>query len=277
MLNLKNKAPKKSLRDLTGQVAIVTGAGRGMGRTHALTLAKAGAKVVVSDISLEGCEKVVKEIEKEKGGALAVKCDVSKKGEVEEMVKKTVEKWGKIDTLVNNAGICQFKPFLDLTEKEWDRTININLKGYFLCAQAAAKEMAKQKKPARNASHSDAGGGVIINIASVVMGQQGIGMPNIAHYCASKGGIVAMTEALAVELAPYNIRVNAISPGMIETPMIDPIKKDPQQEKATLARIPMHRVADAQEVSNLVLFLASDESSYMTGSTVVVDGGWLAG
>lgn len=265
MLNLKNKVPKKSLRDLTGQVAIVTGARRGMGRTHALTLAKVGAKVVVSDISLEGCEKVVKEIEKDGGEALAVKCDVSKKGETDEMVKKTVKKWGRLDILVNNAGICQFKPFLDLTEEEWDRTININLKGYFLCAQAATKEMAKQKS------------GVIVNIASVAMGQQGIGMPNIVHYCASKGGIVAMTEALAVELAPYNIRVNAISPGMIETPMIDPIKKDPQQEKATLARIPMHRMADAQEVSNLVLFLASDESSYMTGSTVVVDGGWLAG
>jgi len=141
MLNLKNK------------VAIVTGARRGMGRTHASTLAEAGAKVVVSDISLEDCEKVVKEIEKEKGEALAIKCDVSKKEEVGELVKKTVDKWGKLDILVNNAGICQFKPFLELTEEEWDRTININLKGYFLCAQAAAKEMAKQKS------------GVIVNIA----------------------------------------------------------------------------------------------------------------
>ena len=251
--------------NLKDKVAIVTGAKRGMGRTHALTLAKAGAKVVVSDISLEDCEKVVKEIEKEKGEALAVKCDVSKKAEADEMVKKTVKKWGKIDILVNNAGICQFKPFLDLTEEEWDRTININLKGYFLCAQAAAKEMAKQKS------------GVIVNIASVAMGQQGIGFPNIAHYCASKGGIVGMTEAMAVELASLNIRVNAVSPGMIDTPMVDPVMKDPQQKKGILARVPMHRMADPQEVSNLVLFLASDGSSYMTGSTVVVDGGWLSG
>jgi len=251
--------------NLKDKVAIVTGARRGMGRTHALTLAKAGAKVVASDISLEDCEKVVKEIEKDEGEGLALKCDVAEKKEVEEMVKKTVKKWGRLDILVNNAGICQFKPFLDLTEEEWDRTININLKGYFLCAQAAAKEMAKQKR------------GVIVNIASVAMGQQGIGFPNIAHYCASKGGIVGMTEAMAVELASLNIRVNVIAPGMIETPMIDPIKKDPQQEKGILARIPMHRMADAQEVSNLVLFLASDESSYMTGSTVVIDGGWLAG
>ena len=253
MLNLKNK------------VAIVTGARQGMGRTHALTLAKAGAKVVDSDISLEDCEKIVKEIKKEKGEAMAIKCDISKKQEVDEMIKKTMKKWEKINILVNNAGICQFKPFLELTEEEWDRTLDINLKGYFLCSQAVAKEMAKQKA------------GVIVNISSVAMGQQGIGFPNIAHYCASKGGIVGMTEAMAVELAPYNIRVNVIAPGMIDTPMIDPIKKDPNQEKGILGRVPMQRMGQAQEVSNLVLFLASDESSYMTGSTVVIDGGWLAG
>lgn len=255
--------------DLKNKVVIITGAGRGMGKSHALKLAKAGAKVVVSDIFLKDCQKVVKKIKKEKGKALAVKCDVSKKEEVEEMVRKTVGKWGRVDILVNNAGICQFKPFLELTEEEWDRTLNINLKGYFLCAQAAAKEMAKKK--------SGGGGGVIINIASVAMGQQGVGFPNIAHYCASKGGIIGLTEALAMELASYNIRVNAISPGMIETPMIDPVKKDPKMMKAMLARVPMHRAGKPEEVSDLVLFLASDKSSYMTGSTVVIDGGWLAG
>ena len=251
--------------DLKNKVAIVTGARRGMGRTHALTLAKAGAKVIVSDISLEDCEKVVKEIKKDGGEGLALKCDVTKKKEIEKMVKKTVEKWGKIDILVNNAGIVEFKPFLELTEQDWDKTLDINLKGYFLCTQAVAREMAKKKR------------GVIVNISSVAMGQQGIGMPNIVHYCASKGGIVAMTEALALEMAPYNIRVNVIAPGMIDTPMVDPVMKDPKQKQGILARIPMHRMADAQEVSNLVLFLASDGSSYMTGSTVVVDGGWLAG
>ncbi|NCO80478.1 SDR family NAD(P)-dependent oxidoreductase, partial [bacterium] len=187
--------------ELKDKVAIITGARRGMGKSHALKLAKVGAKVVVSDISQEECQLVVDEIKKEKGEAIAVKCDATKKEEVDNMIKAAVDKWGKVDILVNNAGICQFKPFLELTEEEWDRTLNINLKGYFLCAQAAAKEMAKQKS------------GVIINIASVAMGQQGIGFPNIVHYCASKGGIVGMTEALAVELAPYNIRVNAISPG----------------------------------------------------------------
>ncbi|MBZ9578551.1 glucose 1-dehydrogenase [Patescibacteria group bacterium] len=251
--------------ELKDKVAIITGARQGMGKSHALVLAKAGAKVVVSDISKEDCKVVVGEIKKEGGQALAVKCDVSKKEEVDEMVKKTIEKFGKIDILVNNAGICQFKPFLELTEEDWDRTLDINLKGYFLCTQAVAKEMAKQKA------------GVIINIASVAMGQQGIGFPNIVHYCASKGGIAAMTEASAVELAPYNIRVNTIAPGMIETPMIDPVRKDPKTMEAMLARLPMRRVGKPEEVSNLVLFLVSGESSYMTGSTVVIDGGWLAG
>ncbi|OIO45846.1 MAG: hypothetical protein AUJ31_03100 [Parcubacteria group bacterium CG1_02_39_15] len=251
--------------DLKEKVAIITGARRGMGKSHALRLAKAGAKVVVSDISEEECQKVVDEIKKNRGEAMAVKCDVTKKGEVENMVKQAIGKWGRIDILVNNAGICQFKPFLEITEEEWDRTININLKGYFLCAQAAAKEMVKQKS------------GVIVNIASVAMGQQGVGMPNIVHYCASKGGIVGMTEALAVELAPFNIRVNAISPGAIETPMVDLLKTDPKTMEGVLARVPLHRMGKPEEVSNLVLFLVSDDSSYMTGSTVVIDGGWLAG
>ncbi len=251
--------------DLKNKIVIVTGARRGMGKSHALVLAKAGAKVVVSDISEEDCQKVVEEIKKEKGEALAVKCDVSKKEEVDNLVKKTIERFGRVDILVNNAGICQFKPFLELTEEEWSRTLNINLKGYFLCAQAVAKEMVKQKS------------GRIINIASVASGQVGIGMATLAHYCASKGGIIAMTEALAVELAPFGIRVNAIAPGMIETPMIDPMKKDPKMMEAMLARVPMHRVGNPEEVSNLVLFLASNASSYITGSTVVIDGGWLAG
>ncbi len=251
--------------DLKNKIAIVTGARRGMGRTHAIILAKAGAKVVVSDILLEDCEKVVAEIKKEGGEALAIKCDVSKKKEVDEMVEKTIKEFGKVDILVNNAGICQFKPFLEITEEEWDKTIDINLKGYFLCAQAAAKEMVKQKS------------GVIINIASIAMGQVGVGFTTLAHYCASKGGIVAMTETLALELAPYNIRVNAVAPGLIDTPMVDSVRQDPKAMEGILSRVPLRRAGEPEEVSNAVLFLASDESSYMTGSTMVVDGGWLAG
>ena len=132
-------------KDLKDKVVIITGARRGMGKSHALKFAEAGSKVVVVDISEEDCEKVVGEIEKTGGEALAVKCDVSKKEEVDEMIKKTVEKFGKVDILVNNAGIADFKPFLEMTEEDWDKTIDINLKGNFLCAQAAVKEMVKQK------------------------------------------------------------------------------------------------------------------------------------
>jgi len=250
--------------DLKGKVAIVTGARRGMGKADSLAFAKSGAKVVVADISLEECQLVVDEIKKAGGEALAVKCDVTNKKEVEEMVKQAVEKFGRVDILVNNAGIVEFKPFVELTEEDWDRTLNINLKGYFLCAQTVAKEMIKKKS------------GVIINIASVAMGQQGIGFPGIVHYCASKGGIVAMAEALAVELAPFGIRVNTISPGAIDTPMAASTKTDPKILEGTLAKIPLHRMGKAEEIASTVLFMASDASSYITGSVVVVDGGWLA-
>ena len=249
---------------LKNKVAIVTGARRGMGRTHALTLARAGARVIVSDISLKDCLGVVAEIEKSGGEAIAIKCDISKKKDVEMMVKKTIKKFKKIDILVNNAGIAQFMPFLKLTEKDWDKTININLKGYFLCSQACAKEMVKQKS------------GTIINISSIAMGQTGAGFPTLAHYCASKGGITAMAEALAVELAPYNIRVNTIAPGVIDTPMVGDIKNNPKALKSFLARIPMGKMGRPQDISDAVLFLASDNSSYITGSILVVDGGYLA-
>jgi len=253
MANLKNKT------------ALITGACRGMGRAHALALAKYGAKVVVTDISQEECQQVVEEIKKQGGQALALKLDVTKKQEVEEVIKKAVKEFGGLDILVNNAGIAEFKPFLAITEQEWDKTLDINLKGQFLCAQAAAIQMKKQ------------GSGVMVNIASVAMGQQGIGFSNIAHYCASKGGIAAMTEALAVELAQFNIRINCIAPGLIETPMIETVKSDPKTFQAMLAQVPLRRAGKPEEVSELVAFLASDDSSYMTGSVVVIDGGWLAG
>lgn len=255
----------KHMANLKDKVAIITGAKGGMGKADALLLAKEGVKVVVSDISQEECEKVVEEIKKGKGEGMAVKCDVSKKEEVEAMVKSAIDKWGKIDILVNNAGICEFKPFLDLTEEDWDKTLDINLKGYFLCANAVAKEMVRQKS------------GVIINIASVAMGQQGVGFPGIVHYCASKGGIVAMTEAMALELAPFNIRVNAISPGAIDTPMAGSVKNDPSVLEGTLMKIPLHRMGKPEEIASAVKFLASDDSSYVTGATLIVDGGWLAG
>ena len=250
--------------DLKGKVAIITGARRGMGKADALALAKAGVKVTVADISQEECQLVVDEIKKLGGEGLAVKCDVTNEKEITEMVKKTVESFGKVDILVNNAGICSFSPFLKMTEEEWDKTLDINLKGYFLCAKAAAKEMVKQKS------------GVIVNIASVVMGQMGMGMAGLAHYSASKGGIAALTKTLSLELAPYNIRVNAIAPGAIDTPMAASTKTDPKTLEQTLAMIPLHRMGKPEEIANTVLFLTSDASSYITGSIVVVDGGWLS-
>jgi len=251
--------------NLQNKVALVTGAGRGMGRTDALALAKYGAKVAVADLNLKNCEKVVEEIKEQGGEAIALKFDVVNKIEVDNAVAEIIKEFGQLDILINNAGIAEFKPFLEITETEWDRTLDINLKGQFLCAQAVAKVMAKQKS------------GSIVNIASVAMGQQGIGFPNIAHYCASKGAIAALTEALAVELGPLNIRVNGVAPGMIDTPMIDSMKSDPKTIEGMLTRIPLHRIGKPEEVSELVAFLASDESSYMTGSMVVIDGGWLAG
>ena len=250
--------------NLNNKVALITGARRGMGRAHALILAKYGAKVIVTDIDLDECQQVVEEIKKQGGQALALRLDVTQKDEVAQVFQEAVQKFGRLDVLVNNAGIAEFQSFLAMSEEEWDRTLDINLKGQFLCAQAAAIQMKKQ------------GSGAIVNIASVAMGQQGIGFPNIAHYCASKGGIAALTEALAVELAPLNIRVNCIAPGLIDTPMINTVKSDPKTMEGMLGRIPLHRTGRPEEVSELVAFLASDDSSYITGSVVVIDGGWLA-
>jgi NAD(P)-dependent dehydrogenase (short-subunit alcohol dehydrogenase family) len=255
----------KKLFDLTNKVAIVTGARRGIGKGIALMLAQAGAKVVVSDIDEKECQKVVEEIKKIGSDGLAIKCDVTNRKEVEEMVKKTIEKFGRIDILVNNAGIAPFKPFLEITEEEWDRVLAVNLKGYYLCAQAVAKEMIKR------------GWGRIINIASIAMGQVGFGFPNLTHYCASKGGIVAFTEALALELTPKGINVNAISPGVIATEMAKPVIEDEKIKQSILARIPKGRIGQPEDIAAAVVFLSSEEADYITGATLVVDGGWLAG
>jgi len=247
--------------ELKGRVAIVTGAAKGMGRAHSLKLAGAGAKVVVTDIDVPGCQAVVEEIKKIRGDALAVKCDQSKKADVDNVVAETLKKFGKIDILVNNAGIFPFKPFLEMQESDFEKVIDINLKGYFLMAQACAKEMAKQKS------------GSIVNIASIAAIK---GFAGLSHYCASKGGIIAMSKALALELAPMGIRVNNVDPGAIETPGATG-GADKKGDEKMVSSVPMKRWGTPDEIANAVLFLASDESSYMTGSTMVVDGGWVAG
>lgn len=247
---------------LDNKTAIVTGARRGIGRAIALALAKEGANVVVSDISQEDCQTVVTEIEGLGRKGLALKCNVTSRAEVEDMVRRTVAEFGKVDILVNNAGIISFKPFLELTDEDWDNTLNVNLKGQFLCARTVAKEMAKNKW------------GRIINIASISSGGCGIAFPLIAHYTASKGGVVALTEALAVELTPQGINVNAICPGAIDTDMVKAVKESGQLEQILL-RIPKGRLGQPEDIANLAVFLASDESDYITGAAIVIDGGWL--
>jgi len=247
---------------LDNKTAIVTGARRGIGRTIALALAKEGANVVVSDISQEDCRTVVTEIEGLGRKGLALKCNVTSRAEVEDMVRRVVAEFGKVDILVNNAGIISFKPFLELTDEDWDNTLNVNLKGQFLCARAAAKEMAKNKW------------GRIINIASISSGGCGIAFPLVAHYTASKGGVMALTEALALELTPQGINVNAICPGAIDTDMVKAVKEGGQLEQLLL-RIPKGRLGQPEDIANLAVFLASDESDYISGAAIVIDGGWL--
>lgn len=250
--------------NLQGKVALVTGARRGMGRAHALALAGQGAKVVITDIDLAECELVADEARAKGGDVVCFKLDVTNKTDVEHVFDDVIETYGRLDILVNNAGIYESHPFLEMTEAEWDRTININLKGYFLCAQRAAKEMAKNKW------------GRIVNIASIASGGVGVGIAGGAHYTASKGGIIGMTETLAVELAPLGINVNAIGPGAINTPMADATKMPKEYLDAILAGVPLKRMGRPEEVSAAVVFLASDEASYVTGATLYVDGGWLA-
>jgi NAD(P)-dependent dehydrogenase (short-subunit alcohol dehydrogenase family) len=265
MFGLNKSTPK--FCNLSGKVAIITGAAKGMGRAHALTLAKAGAKVVVTDIDVDGIQKVVEEIKKERGEAINIKCDQSQKSDVDNVISQTMGKFGKIDILVNNAGIFPTKPFLEMEEKDFEKVIDVNLKGYFLMAQAVAKEMQKNSKNEKGQR------GVIVNIASIAAM---VGFQGLSHYCASKGGIVGMSRAIALELAPLGIRINTINPGAIDTPGASMSNIPEEQRKAIMAPIPMKRQADAQEVANAVLFLVSDEASYMTGSEVVVDGGWTA-
>jgi NAD(P)-dependent dehydrogenase (short-subunit alcohol dehydrogenase family) len=247
---------------LSGKTAIVTGARRGMGRAIALALAREGANVVVSDISQEDCQKVVDEIKKLGRKGLALKCDVSSSDEVENMVKRTVAEFGRVDILVNNAGILTFKPFLELTDEDWDKTLNVNLKGQFLCARAAGRVMINNKW------------GRIINIASISSGGCGIAFPLIAHYTASKGGVTALTEALALELTPEGVNVNAICPGAIDTDMAKGTKESGQLAQV-LARIPKGRLGQPEEIASLAVFLASEESDYISGAGIVIDGGWL--
>ena len=250
--------------NLTNKKALVTGGSRGIGRGIALSLAKQGADVAVNYRSNQAeAEAVVSEIKAMGRESFAVQADVSNREDVEKMIGEVVAKFGKIDILVNNAGICIFKAFEEMTEEDWDKTLDTNLKGQFLCAKEAVKLMGP--------------GGKIINIASIASGGVGIGFRQIAHYTASKGGVVALTENLALELAPKGINVNAIAPGVIETDMTKGLLSDEKTKAGLLTRIPKGRVGKPEDIGAAAAFLASDEADYITGVVLYVDGGWLAG
>jgi len=245
---------------LAGKVAIVTGARRGIGKAIALRLARDGAKVVVADLDKEDCEKVVKEIEGAGGEGLALKLDITNEEEIIGAVRKTKEKFGKIDILVNNAGIL-FQEELDkMDTSKIDKILAVNLRGTILFDKHVIPEMKSNNY------------GKIVNIASIA-GFVGYDLSSI--YCATKGALISITKELALELGKYKINVNAVAPGVIETPMIKDFLEDEKTKAALLVKIPCGRIGKPEDIANAVAFLASDESEYITGDTLVVDGGWL--
>ncbi len=245
---------------LDGKVAIVTGAARGLGQGMAVGLAEAGADIVLVDI-LDMSDSQ-KQIEKLGRRCEMVTADLSKKERVDQIINKALEVMRSIDILVNNAGIIRRAPLVEFSEKDWDDVMNINIRTLFFLSQAVAKVMIKQGR-----------GGNIINVASMLSFQGGILVPS---YTASKSAVMGLTRLLANELAPNNINVNAIAPGYMATDNTAPLRANPARSKAILERIPAGRWGEPEDLKGIVVFLASEASSYMNGYTVAVDGGWLA-
>ena len=256
---------------LKEKVALITGAASGIGRSTSLLFGQEGAKVMCVDVNGEGAERVANQIADSGGEAASLTVDVAREEDVQRMVHEAVERWGRLDILYNNAGIGLGGPVTQVPEEEWDRLIDINLKGVFLGCKHAIPEMAKQ------------GGGAIVNTASDA-GLRGIAW--LSTYCASKGGVVLLTKALAVEWAQQGVRVNCVCPGVIRTPILDPFLDQAQAlfgESAETAwermaqMHPIGRVGEPEEVARAVMFLASDEASFITGVALPVDGGLEAG
>jgi 3-oxoacyl-[acyl-carrier protein] reductase len=248
---------------LEGKAALVTGASRGIGRAIALALAKEGADVAVNcSSSVSEAEKVVREIVNLGRGSFVVRADVADKTSVEKMINEVIIQFGKIDILVNNAGMATVSPSEKLEESLWRRGIDVMLNGVFFCSQAAGQEMIKQKS------------GKIINIASV----NGIdAFPERACYCSAKAGVMALTKVLGCEWARYNINVNAIAPGYVETDLVKNLVSQGTLDVKELAgRTPNGRLAKTEDIADTVVFLASEDSKHIVGQTIVVDGGWTA-
>jgi NAD(P)-dependent dehydrogenase (short-subunit alcohol dehydrogenase family) len=251
-----------SSQPLDGKVAIVTGAGSGIGRAIALLFAEQGARVVVADWKAPAGTETAEQIRSNGGEARFDRADVSRATEAEGLVQFAVEQYGRLDVLVNNAAIQILGTLTQTSEEDWDRLHSVNLKGVFLCSKYAIPEMIRS------------GGGSVVNVASV-LGL--VGDPSLAAYCAAKGGVIALTKAAAIGYGPQGVRVNCVCPGDVDTPMVQEFfNKDPNPERArrtVSAHYALRRIADPREVAQTAAFLASDASSFLTGSVVVVDGG----
>jgi 3-oxoacyl-[acyl-carrier protein] reductase len=245
-----------SANELQGKVAIVTGSARGIGKAIASALARHGADVVISDVDEAGARATATEIEGLGRRSLAVRCDVSKRDQVEALIASAITTLGRLDILVNNAGITRDTLLVRMSEEQWDLVLDINLKGTFFGCQAAARPMMKARA------------GKIVNVASIT---GIIGNAGQANYSASKAGVIALTRTVAKELASRNIQVNAIAPGFIETEMTRDLPE--KAREAFLQNIPLGRAGTPEDVAELVCFLASPASSYITGQCITIDGG----
>ncbi|MGH3086605.1 MAG: SDR family NAD(P)-dependent oxidoreductase [Rubrobacteraceae bacterium] len=243
---------------LDGKVAAVTGAGQGLGRAFSLALARAGAQVVLLDIARENIEEVAREIEAVGSRAWSEVCDVTDRGQVAEALSSPE----RLDVLVNNAGTNITQPFLEVSEENLHKMLSLNVKGYFLVAQAAARRMVESGE-----------GGSIVNVTSQ-MGH--VGAPIRTVYCTTKHAIEGLTRAMAIELAPRGVRVNSLAPTFVDTPLTKPMFEDEEFLNDTLSRIPMGRLGRLQDVMGAVVFLASPAAAMVTGASLLVDGGWTA-
>ena len=243
---------------LENRIALISGASSGIGKAIAIASAKEGAKIAATGRNKERLTETEKEITAAGGTCICFEADLTKVSDMDKVIEKTVDHYGRLDILFNAAGIAEFIPFFEITEELYDQVLDTNLKSQFFMSQRAAKEMKKQSK------------GKIVCMASIA---GIIGIAHLAAYCASKAGVVGMVKALAVALAPYKINVNAISPGNILSPMNEEKFKDPEYLKANLAVTPWSRIGQTSDVTPAAIYLASDDADYITGTQIVIDGG----